>query len=98
DTKNWWAQAEGLNTLLLMADLFPKDEMEYFKKFKVLWHYSQTYLIDHVYGDWYQGGLDKEPHQKTALKGHIWKATYHQFRGLANCIHRLRNPTASHMP
>ena len=98
DTKNWWAQAEGLNTLLLMADLFPKDEMEYFKKFKLLWNYSQTYLIDHIYGDWYQGGLDKEPHQKTALKGHIWKATYHQFRGLANCIHRLRNPTASHIP
>ena len=24
DTKNWWAQAEGLNTLLMMADLFPK--------------------------------------------------------------------------
>ncbi len=24
DTKNWWAQSEGLNTLLLMADHFPR--------------------------------------------------------------------------
>jgi mannobiose 2-epimerase len=98
DTKNWWAQAEALNTLLLMADLYPNDEMEYFKKFKMLWKYAQTYLIDHKYGDWYQGGLDKDPKQKTALKGHIWKATYHQYRGLANCIQRLRNPTVGHAP
>lgn len=90
DSKNWWAQAEGLNTLLLMADLFPNDQMQYFKKFKQLWQYAQTYLIDHDNGDWYEGGLDKEPQKKTALKGHIWKATYHQYRALASCIQQLR--------
>ena len=89
DTKNWWAQAEGLNSLLMMADLYPKDEMKYFKKFEMLWEYTDTYLIDHEYGDFYAGGLDKEPEMKTALKGHIWKATYHQYRSLANCIDRL---------
>ncbi|MDQ6812473.1 MAG: AGE family epimerase/isomerase [Bacteroidota bacterium] len=90
DTKNWWAQAEGMNTLLLMADHFPNDEMHYYDKFKQLWKYIQTYLIDHVYGDWYESGLDKEPQKKTALKGHIWKATYHHYRSLSNCIKRLR--------
>jgi cellobiose epimerase len=90
DTKNWWAQAEGLNTLLLMADLFPNDKMQYFQKFKKLWQYAQNYLIDHDYGDWYEGGLDKQPQKKTALKGHIWKATYHQYRSLSNCVQRLR--------
>ncbi len=94
--KNWWAQAEALNTLLLMADRFPKDNMQYFEKFIQLWHYTQTYLIDHEYGDWYQGGLDKEPQQKKALKGHIWKATYHQYRSLASCIVQLRKQPASH--
>lgn len=89
-SKNWWAQAEGLNTLLLMADRFPADRMNYFEKFKQLWNYAQTYLIDHEYGDWYEEGLDKEPERKTALKGHIWKATYHQFRALSNCIKKLR--------
>jgi len=91
DSKNWWAQAEGLNTLLLMADLYPNDPMQYFEKFKMMWKYIQTYLIDHEYGDWYEEGLDKSPERKTALKGHIWKATYHQLRSLTNCVQRLRN-------
>ena len=90
DSKNWWTQAEGINTLLLMADQFPDDSMHYYEKFKQLWTYIQTYLIDHVYGDWYEGGLDKEPEKRTALKGHIWKATYHHFRSLSNCVIRLR--------
>jgi len=90
ESKNWWAQAEGLNTLLVMADHFPTDTMQYYSRFKELWKYAQTYLIDHVHGDWYEEGLDKEPQRKTALKGHIWKATYHQFRALSNCVKRLR--------
>ena len=90
DSKNWWAQAEGLNTLLLMADLFPNDPMQYFEKFKMLWKYIQTYLIDHEFGDWYEEGLDNSPEKRTALKGHIWKATYHQLRALSNCVERLR--------
>jgi mannobiose 2-epimerase len=90
DSKNWWAQAEGLNTLLIMSNYFPNDKMQYFEKFKKLWQYANTYLIDHQYGDWYEEGLDKEPERKTGLKGHIWKATYHQFRALSNCIKNLR--------
>lgn len=34
DSKNWWAQAEGMNTLLLMSDRFPKDPMQYYQKFQ----------------------------------------------------------------
>lgn len=89
DTKNWWAQVEGLNSLQMMADLFPDDEMKYYNKFEKLWSYCNEYLIDHQYGDFYAGGLDKQPEMKTALKGHIWKACYHQYRSLSNCIHRL---------
>ncbi|RYE16816.1 MAG: hypothetical protein EOP42_33300, partial [Sphingobacteriaceae bacterium] len=89
DTKNWWAQAEGMNTLLMMADLYPNDAHHYFEKFKQLWSYTQTYLIDHEHGDWYQGGLDKQPEYKTALKGQIWKGTYHNFRAFMNCIRQL---------
>ncbi|WP_184545377.1 AGE family epimerase/isomerase [Mucilaginibacter sp. FT3.2] len=91
DTKNWWAQAEGLNTLLLMAAKYPNDSHQYYQKFKMLWQYVQTYLIDQQNGDWYQGGIDKQPQYKTALKGQIWKGTYHNFRALMNCIAQL-NP------
>lgn len=96
DTKNWWAQAEGLNTLLMMSKLFPDDEHHYYEKFEKLWHYCDTYLIDHEYGDWYEGGIDKQPDKKTALKGHIWKATYHQLRSLFNCMDGLREEEGSH--
>ncbi|QMU30015.1 AGE family epimerase/isomerase [Adhaeribacter radiodurans] len=88
--KNWWAQAEGLNTLLLMADHFPNDKMQYYQKFLQQWKYINAYLIDHEHGDWYPGGIDKEPEQKTALKGQIWKGNYHQFRALSNCVLRLQ--------
>ena len=97
DSKNWWAQAEGLNTLLMMADYFPADSMQYFKKFTLLWQYVQTYLIDHEHGDWYAGGLDKEPEQKTGTKGNIWKGTYHVLRSFVNCIQRLQQDTAQHV-
>jgi mannobiose 2-epimerase len=91
DSKNWWAQAEGLNALLLMADLFPNDEMKYYEKFEKLWKYTDTYLIDHEHGDWYAGGIDKQPEMKTALKGQIWKSIYHHYRSMDNCIKRLRS-------
>jgi mannobiose 2-epimerase len=90
DTKNWWAQAEGMNTLLLFGDRYPNDPLHYYDKFKQLWNYNQTYLIDHVNGDWYEGGIDKQPEKKTALKGHIWKGTYHHFRSMSNCMKRLK--------
>lgn len=91
DTKNWWAQSEGLNSLLLMADLYPKDKMNYFQKFDTLWQYCDKYLVDYEHGDFYSGGTDKEPEVKSANKGHNWKAMYHQYRGLSNCIDRLKS-------
>ncbi|HET8654691.1 MAG TPA: AGE family epimerase/isomerase [Longimicrobiaceae bacterium] len=92
DTKNWWAQAEGLNTLLLMGDLFPSDPMHYQQRFLKQWSYIDRYLIDHQHGGWYEGGLDKEPQRKTGDKGHIWKAAYHDSRAMMNVVRRLRNP------
>lgn len=91
-TKNWWAQAEGLNTLLLMADLFPDDDRyRYFEKFRKMWDYIDKNLIDHEHGEWYSGGIDEQPELKTALKGHNWKAFYHQYRSMENCVKRLRD-------
>jgi mannobiose 2-epimerase len=89
DTKNWWAQAEGLNTLLIMDHYYPNDPQKYYEKFLQLWNYVQTYLIDQEHGDWYQGGIDKQPEYKSALKGQIWKGTYHNLRSFINCIAQL---------
>ena len=88
-SQNWWAQAEGLNTLLIFSKLYPDDPMRYGQRFVRIWNYIQTYLIDHEHGDWYEEGLDNEPQRRTALKAHIWKGAYHVFRSLSNCMKRL---------
>jgi len=88
-SKNWWAQAEALNTLLMFSYMYPRDTMHYLQKFFKEWQYVQTYLIDHQHGDWYEEGLDNEPQRKTALKAQIWKGTYHVFRAMMNCINRI---------
>jgi mannobiose 2-epimerase len=90
DTKNWWAQAEGLNSLLLMAELFPNDPHNYKSLFLKQWEYIDTYLIDHEHGDWYENGIDKEPAEKLGKKSHIWKGNYHTSRSLMNCMKRLK--------
>ncbi|WP_266365653.1 AGE family epimerase/isomerase [Tellurirhabdus rosea] len=96
ESKNWWSQAEGLNTLLLMADRFPNDPMRYFDQYKKLWKYVQTYMIDHQHGDWYEEGLDHDPQRRTANKGHIWKAAYHTYRALTGCVDRSRPGQTAH--
>lgn len=88
DKKNWWSQAEGLNSLLLMSKIFPQEE-KYYSHFLKLLKYVDNYFIDHEYGGWYEGGLDKEPEKKLGPKGHIWKACYHEGRSLMNCIKLL---------
>lgn len=89
DHKVWWAQAEALNTLLMMSRLFPDDERNYYEKFKIQWEYCKTYLIDPEFGGWYWAGLDKEPERKRSPKGQVWKGNYHVVRSLLRCIKSL---------
>lgn len=89
DHKNWWTQAEGLNSLLLFSQYFPEDPVGYRTYFDKLWVYTKTYLMDGEHGGWYEWGIDKRPDAKEGLKGHIWKAAYHNFRSLANCKYLL---------
>jgi mannobiose 2-epimerase len=85
DTKNWWAQAEALNALLLFSRIYP-EEQKYADHFSKQWAYVQNYVLDHERGDWFEGGIDKEPHFITGPKSHMWKCTYHTSRALMNCI------------
>ena len=84
DTKNWWAQAEALNALLLFSKIFP--DSGYLSYFKREWSYVWQYVLDHERGDWFEGGLDREPFFIDGPKSHMWKCTYHTSRALMNCI------------
>ncbi|MEM6765259.1 MAG: AGE family epimerase/isomerase [Bacteroidota bacterium] len=91
DTKNWWAQSETLNTLQIMAELYPDDPMRYEEKFIQQWAYIQTYLVDHTHGGWYIEGIDKKPGSRKSIKSGIWKGAYHTVRSLLNCLDRGEN-------
>jgi len=91
DTKEWWAQVEALNTLLMMSVLFPADGMKYYDMFQTQWTYCRNYLLDGEHGGWYWGGLDRAPSNIHRPKGTIWKAEYHTSRAMINCIRRLHN-------
>lgn len=90
--KEWWGQAEGLNTFLLMHKLFPGNEQDYYKKFEKQWDYINRYLIDRENKGWYPSGIDKNPDAKKALKAQIWKGNYHTSRALVTCLKSLENP------
>jgi cellobiose epimerase len=89
-SKNWWSQAEGLNSLLMMSKIFP-GEPKYYEHFLKQLDYVDKYFIDHERGGWYEYGLDKNPESIHSLKGTIWKACYHEGRSLMNCIKMLSN-------
>lgn len=87
--KVWWVQAEALNALLLMAQLFPQ-EAGYRRAFQKQWAYIDKFLIDHKHGEWYEEGLDHSPEQVHAPKARDWKVNYHNARALMNCIKMLQ--------
>ncbi len=88
--KSWWSQVEGLNALVLMHTLYPDDPRDYYSKSVAQWEYIDDFLIDKEHGGWYNHGMDQSPDSHTRLKSHPWKTTYHNARGMVNCIRMLR--------
>lgn len=86
----WWVQAEGLNALLLMSKIFPKEK-KYYQSYLKMWSYIDNYLIDKRHGDWYINGLNYNPEVIDAPKASVWKCNYHNGRALMNCIRMLKN-------
>jgi len=96
DHKSWWGQAEGLNSLLLMHQLYPDDPHNYYQKFLKMWDYIKAYLIDDQHLGWYTSGLDKNPNSKQRNKADLWVVNYHTTRSLVNCIDMLRKGQVEH--
>jgi cellobiose epimerase len=88
-TKEWWSQAEAMNSLLIMSKLYPDDQRNYYKKFCEQWQYIKNFVLDQENGGWYIDGLDTAPYVKEFAKTSIWKCNYHTSRALVNCIRNL---------
>ncbi|MDW7691233.1 AGE family epimerase/isomerase [Flammeovirgaceae bacterium SG7u.111] len=87
-SKNWWSQAEALNTLLIFAKHYP-DEPVYMEAFQNMWAFCKEYAIDKENGGWYEETIDVTPSSKNKKKGHVWKSNYHTGRSLMNCYKML---------
>jgi mannobiose 2-epimerase len=47
-------------------------------------------VIDDLKGGWYNNATDTYPETIDQGKSHIWKTSYHNARGMLNCIKMLR--------
>jgi mannobiose 2-epimerase len=92
--KVWWIQAEGLNALSLMRELYPAQESKYGIAFKKQWMFIQNHQVDSRSLGWIstvQPNGDALPDQP---KSTMWKDPYHQARALMNVIVRQRRRAA----
>ncbi len=86
----WWAATESFHTMLIMAELYPNDPINYYDHFTLTWDYCKNYLIDSKHGGWYRLGINESPQSADGDKGGIWKGNYHSARSLINCIKLLQ--------
>ena len=92
--KEWWAQVEGLNTLLLMHEKYGRETEVYFKAFRHQWEFIRDRQVDQEFRGLYDTvGRDGAP--ADTPKARIWKAAYHDGRALLNVTERLRRLAAN---
>ena len=92
--KNWWAQAEGLHTLIMFATLFPEEE-RYKQAAALEWAYIKAHIIDPTHKGWYSYGIDTDPTQASKGKGNVWKSAYHNGRALLESLALLGSTHSS---
>lgn len=97
-TKVWWTQAEGLNALLLMHELYGVETERYFSAFRKTWRFIQDHQVDHRRGDWF-GVVTREGQARPDQpKEGVWKDPYHNGRALLLGAQRLRRLAAVNHP
>ena len=93
DTKNWWAQAEGL---LGLAALFDQTgDPRYAEALAGQWRWIRDHQIDKVHGGWYESVAPNGEVLPSFAKGHAWKAAYHDGRALLFTARLLRQGALS---
>lgn len=85
-SKIWWVQAEALYAFLFLSSIYPDDERNYFNQFIQQFSHIKRYYIDYENGGWFGNGLDRSSKERKNPKSNLWKATYHTYRALENCV------------
>lgn len=92
--KEWWAQMEGLNTLLLMHEKYERETDHYFKAFQLQWQFIRDRQVDHEFRGLYDT-VERDGTPTKTPKARMWKAAYHDGRALLNVTERLRRLAAT---
>ena len=87
--KEWWAQMEGLNALLLMHEKHGRQTDIYFRAFQQQWAFIRDRQVDQEFGGFYDT-IDRDGTATNHIKARIWKEAYHDSRALLNVTGRLR--------
>lgn len=88
-TKVWWAQAEGMNALLLMHLKYGRETDRYWEAFRLQWDFIDRHLIDPVHGGWYWDTDAAGTKVGVDSKATPWKANYHTGRAMLNVARML---------
>ncbi len=91
--KQWWVQGEAMNAYLMFSLLYPENPA-YKEAFYSLWHFIDSYVIDHEHGGWFSEAISSNPaRNKHRLKAQPWKSNYHSYRAVSQCIDMLETQT-----
>ncbi len=89
--KVWWEQAECLNALLLMYELYGAADSSYWDAFSTQWRFIEDHQIDSVHGGWYKSVKADGSPIAGLQKSDAWTDPYHQGRALINVSDRLEH-------
>lgn len=92
--KEWWAQVEGLNALLLMHEKYGRETELYFRAFQRQWEFIRDRQIDREFRGLYDT-TERDGKPTATPKARMWKAAYHDGRALLNVTERLRRLAAT---
>jgi len=97
--KHWWQQAETLVGFMNAYEL--TGDEKYWNTVKLSWKFIDTFLIDHVRGEWYtklnRRGVpflveppdDPSPYYRNDWKIDPWKCPYHNGRAMMEMMKRI---------
>lgn len=104
--KHWWLQAE---TLVGFMNAFQiTGDVKYWETVKLSWNFIDTYVIDHVRGEWFtkvnrlgvpfltEPPDDPSPYYRNDRKIDPWKCPYHNGRAMMELISRIDQILTKH--
>jgi mannobiose 2-epimerase len=93
--KVWWVQAEALNCLAVLHELFGHQTPLYRARLLETWEFIRAHVLDHRYRGWFGVVSRSGRSVRDARKGHRWKAAYHDVRSLLEVSERVRRMSAT---